>query len=107
MNTFSGSEMVLVMLLLVVLGIGIGSMIASASNPAKRPSTLWRVEAKLDLLLKQAGVEFEPYKGLSPEVAEALQRGEKIRAIKHYREATGVSLREAKDFIEEVERRTS
>lgn len=71
----------------------------------KRMSALSRLDAKLDLLLKQAGIEYDPYKNLPREVVEALQRGNKIQAIKHYRDATGIGLQQAKDFIEEVERR--
>jgi len=71
----------------------------------KRMSALSRIDAKLDLLLKQAGIDYDPYKNLPRAVVEAMQRGNKIEAIKHYREAAGVGLKEAKDFIEEVERR--
>ena len=63
------------------------------------------IEAKLDLLLKQANVKFEPYANLPAGVAEAIQSGEKIKAIKLYREASGVGLKEAKDFIEGVQGR--
>lgn len=71
----------------------------------KRMSALSRIDAKLDLLLKQAGIEYDPYKNLPRAVVEAMQRGNKIQAIKDYREASGLSLKEAKDFIEEVQRR--
>ncbi len=71
----------------------------------KRLTVLSRVDAKLDLLLKHANLEFDPFQNLPREVANALQRGEKIEAIKHYREATGVGLKEAKDFVEEIQRR--
>jgi hypothetical protein len=70
-----------------------------------RLRTLWRVEAKINLLLEHAGIEFDPYKGLPQELADALGRGQKIRAIKLWRGASGASLREAKEFIEEVQRR--
>lgn len=40
-----------------------------------------------------------------PEVVALLQRGKKIAAIKVYREHTGVGLQEAKNTVEEVERR--
>lgn len=40
-----------------------------------------------------------------PQVLELLQRRKKIVAIKVYREHTGVGLLEAKEAIEEVERR--
>jgi ribosomal protein L7/L12 len=70
-----------------------------------RIAALSRIDVKLDLLLDQAGIEFDSYKNLPRQVTEALQRGEKIKAIKHYREATGVGLKEAKEFIDEIQRR--
>lgn len=71
----------------------------------KRVAALSQVDAKLDLLLKQAGIAYDPFKNWPPQVTDALQRGEKIQAIKHYREATGVSLKQAKDDVEEIQRR--
>jgi peptide-methionine (R)-S-oxide reductase len=43
-----------------------------------------------------------PNHDLAP-VAEALFRGNKIEAIKHYRETHGVGLKEAKDAVEQLE----
>src|ERR1044071_2124685 len=64
---------------------------------------LSRLELKLDLLLKQAGVEHDPYQGLARGVVEALQRGQKIQAIQRYRKANaGVGLKDAKLLIEGV-----
>ena len=64
-----------------------------------------RVEAKLDLLLKKAGIKFDPFEYVSEDIVAALRANEKIKAIKLYRQATGVGLKQAKDFIEEVQRR--
>ncbi len=41
----------------------------------------------------------------SPQIEEALRRGNKIEAIKIYRELTGVGLAEAKQAVEEIETR--
>ena len=71
----------------------------------KRVAALSVLDGKLDALLKHAGIEYNPYENLSEDVARAIQRGEKIQAIKHYRAATGAGLKEAKEFIEEVQRR--
>ena len=40
---------------------------------------------------------------LSPQIQDALRRGNKIEAIKIYRELTGVGLAEAKDVIDKAE----
>ncbi len=72
------------------------------SNLRKRAAVLSRIEAKLDLVLQHAGLKYVPYANLPETVIEALRNANKIQAIKNYREATGVGLREAKDFIEEI-----
>ena len=71
-----------------------------------RLTMLSRVEAKLDALLKHAGIKFDPYGDVPASVVDALRRGDKIQAIRDYRAATGVGLKEAKEFVEEVQRRT-
>jgi ribosomal protein L7/L12 len=43
--------------------------------------------------------------GLAPEVVQLINAGNKIQAIKVHRERTGLGLAEAKDAIEEFERR--
>jgi ribosomal protein L7/L12 len=71
----------------------------------RRFAALDRIEAKLDLLLKQANIRFDPAAGVSNAVIEALRAGRKIEAIRLYRETSGVGLKEAKDFVEGVQRR--
>lgn len=73
---------------------------------AKQTTTISRIEGKLDLLLKQAGVEYNPYKNVSPRVVDLLKRGKKIEAIKCYREENpGAGLKDSKEYVEEVQRR--
>jgi ribosomal protein L7/L12 len=92
-----------IMTLCVILVIGIlGKRVSQIEQRIAKVSSM---DAKLDLLLRHAGIEYDPYKNLPREVVEAVQSGRKIEAIKRYREATAVSLKEAKDFIEEVQRR--
>jgi ribosomal protein L7/L12 len=76
-----------------------------ASAMAGRTVALARLEAKVDLLLKNANIKYDPTANLPPDVADALRRGAKIEAIKCYRNATGAGLKEAKDFIESLQRR--
>ena len=89
---------VLGLILLAVLG-------ARIKEIRNRIGVLGRIEAKVDLLLQQAHVKFDPYANLQREIVEAVQKGRKIEAIKLYRQATGVGLKDAKDYIEEVQRR--
>jgi ribosomal protein L7/L12 len=81
-------------------------MLSRLSTLEKRLRALSSLNGKLDALLKHSEVEYNPYGDLPAEVIKALKRGEKIQAIKHYRDATGAGLKEAKEFIEEVQRRS-
>lgn len=45
-----------------------------------------------------------PTSGASPEVVRLIRAGQKIEAIKVYRDATKCGLKEAKDAVEAVER---
>ncbi len=96
------TEMALVFTVIALTIIG-GMLRVSLVDIRKRVRILGRVDAKLDLLLKEAGIEFDPYKDLPREVVDAVQRGKKIQAIKRYRDASGAGLRVAKDFIEEFQ----
>ena len=90
----------------VVLGLMLLVGIASRLNGIRSQiAVLSRIDAKLDLLLKQANIKFDPYANVSREIAEAVRAGQMIRAIKLHRESTGVGLKEAKDFVEAVQRR--
>jgi hypothetical protein len=89
-----------VVVLILLAGIG-----ARLNGLRSRIAVLSRVEAKLDLLLKQANIKFDPYASVPFDIVQALREGRKIEAIKLYRQSSGVGLKEAKDFVEEVERR--
>lgn len=97
------TAIIVLFFLLVLLVIGVLS--ARLNTMELRIAKLSSVDAKLDLLLKHAGLEYDPYKNLPPAVVEALRSGKKIEAIKCYRQSTAVGLKEAKDFIEETQRR--
>jgi large subunit ribosomal protein L7/L12 len=66
-----------------------------------------RLEAMLGALLTRLGIdpaEVEPQAPpLDPGIREALLKGNKILAIKLYREETGLGLKEAKDYIDALE----
>jgi len=87
----------------LILFAGLGARLTALQS---RVAALSRVEAKLDLLLSQANIKFDPYAQLPAGVAEAIRSGQKIKAIKLYRLSSGVGLKEAKDFVEEVQRRS-
>jgi hypothetical protein len=93
-----------------LLGLALGAAIAAVFvlRLASREShvrALARLEDKIDALLKHEGIRFDPYAEVPPPVTDALRRGKKIEAIKEYRAATGAGLAEAKEYVEEVQRR--
>lgn len=65
------------------------------------------LEDRLNFLYRRLNIEYaDPNSDpvLSPQVQDALRRGNKIEAIKIYRELTGVGLAEAKQVIDQAER---
>jgi ribosomal protein L7/L12 len=89
----------IVLVALVTLSFFLGSELARLR---KRVAALSRIEAKLDLVLQHAGIKYVPYANVPAPVIDALQKGNKIQAIKLYREVTGAELKEAKDLIDEI-----
>ena len=88
-----------------LLGIGLAIVLIRLSALERRLNRLSRLDAKVDALLRHAGVDFDPFRDVPADVQEALARGETIQAIKRLREATGIGLKEAKEFVDEVRRR--
>ncbi|MFF5175870.1 hypothetical protein ACFY3U_25050 [Micromonospora sp. NPDC000089] len=73
----------------------------SNSRHLRRDDPAWRlgeIERRLTLVMDQLGVVDEG--PTLPGVREQLASGNKIKAIKAYREATGADLRTAKDAVE-------
>ena len=97
-----GATLVIVLL---VFFLGVVAARMNLNEVQRRVAALSRIEGKLDLLLKQANLEYDPFAQVPPEIVEAVQQGQKIRAIKLYRRASGVGLKEAKEFVEGVQRR--
>jgi ribosomal protein L7/L12 len=88
-------------------GLSVASIMAAAivmrgMFQERQARALSRLEWKVDALLKHQGLD--PYSDVPAPVVAALQRGEKVEAIKQYRIATGVGLKEAKDRVEDVQR---
>ena len=92
---------------LIVAGFIACAMVARMGSGRHDARALSRLEAKVDALLKHEGIRFDPYADASPRVLDALRRGEKIEAIKEHRAATGVGLQEAKEYVEELQRRSA
>lgn len=81
----------------VVIGLlllsSIGSAISQLRKDIKRTNTI------LEKIAKQIGVPEPP---VDEELKSLISDGQKIRAIKRYRDFTGVGLKEAKDYIDNL-----
>jgi hypothetical protein len=83
-------------LLVVILVLVLFSLLARGGGGDA--SRLRSVERKLDLVLSQLGVD--PNEGLDEQLKQLVRGGQKIEAIKLYRQQTGVGLKDAKDYID-------
>lgn len=65
---------------------------------------LEKIEAQLGFLFRSLGITTReaPAGHASAAVLEQVARGDKIAAIKAFREETGASLKDAKEFIESL-----
>src|SRR5688572_6016008 len=99
-----GTRMNEAMILGAIIGLAIAALFARFAAVERRLNRLSRLDAKIDALLKNAGIHFDPFQDVPADVREALERGETILAIKRHRHATGVGSKEAKDFVDEIRR---
>jgi hypothetical protein len=96
-------------LVILLIGGGIAFLLIMLrlSTINQRLDRLSRLDAKVDALLKAGKVKFDPFQDVPADVRDALARGQTIDAIRQYRIATGVGLKEAKEFVDEIRRRDS
>jgi ribosomal protein L7/L12 len=102
--TWSAQDLLIVAWALLT-SLAVIALVARLKKIQTRGGVLSRIEAKLDLLLKHAGINFDPFKDVPSNIVEAVRAGDKIEAIKLYRQANRIGLREAKEAIEEMQRR--
>jgi ribosomal protein L7/L12 len=92
-------------ILSAVIGLAVAIVFARLASLERRLNRLSRMDAKIDALLKSTGIHFDPLQDVPADVREALEQGKTILAIKRHRQATGVGLKEAKEFVDEIRRR--
>jgi ribosomal protein L7/L12 len=79
------------------------SLFGSSDFTPGQVARLQRLERKIDLILRHLGIEYtepDPADDLAEPVRALADAGEKIQAIKAYRELTGAGLAEAKRVVE-------
>lgn len=88
---------------LLVVGLSWSLSVRATGDQRKTERRLAAIDRKLRLLMDHLGV-VEPSPAM-PDVERELDRGNKISAIKAYQAATGAGLKEAKDAVEDLQRR--
>jgi ribosomal protein L7/L12 len=86
-----------------------GECMVTETEVQQLRSRVNELEDRIKFLYRRLNIDYaDPNSApvLSPQIQEALRRGNKIEAIKIYRELTGVGLAEAKDVIDKAERFT-
>ncbi|MFC7545022.1 hypothetical protein [Plantactinospora sp. GCM10030261] len=92
--------------LLVVVGVGLFTVFSGARGTerarerARLHARLAAVERKVDLVMAHLHVPDVPPE--HPEVVRHLERGERIHAVKAYRERTGAGLADAKAAVDRI-----
>ncbi|MFZ3562035.1 MULTISPECIES: ribosomal protein L7/L12 [unclassified Streptomyces] len=89
-----------ILILLVGVLITAGTIERKVDRADRRTA---RVERKLDLVIEHLGIETGTLVPGLDGVRALVRDGKKIEAIKAYREATGVGLKEAKDEVDRIE----
>ena len=82
----------------IVVGTFVMVLLSMARNSSSGGSNNSRLERKVDLILKHLGID--PKQGVDEKIMELMKAGQKIQAIKLYRQQTGAGLKEAKDYVE-------
>ena len=101
MDSWAFAGCLVLFLGLVLLGLSARS--AAARERARAAGRLAALERKVDAIAEHLGVRVpEPH---HPEVLSLLDRGEHVKAIRAYREATGADLLTAKNAVDEIARR--
>ena len=58
------------------------------------------LEVKMDALIKHTGIAFDDSTLVPVEVHKAIQAGQRLKAIRLYRQITGAGLKEAADVVD-------
>ena len=90
--------------ILLLGAVVIGFLLGRASRSKVSPN-LVSIERKLSMLTEHFKLKWDPTVGVPDDVLTKIRAGNKIEAIKRYRELTGRGLKESHELIEEIDRR--
>ena len=84
----------------LIVGFFLGRM-SKRSND----TDLWQIDRKLTMLTEHFRLKWDPTIGVPEDVLAQVRAGNKVAAIKLYRDLTGKGLKESHDLIEEIDKR--
>ena len=89
----------IVIIALVILGLAILSIESNISSLRKEVKN---INKTLEKIAKEIGAEDKIPENLDDDLKKLIAEGKKIQAIKQYIKATGVSLKEGKQYIDNL-----
>lgn len=84
----------------IILGVCI--LIGLVSTISKLSNDIKEMRLTLDRIAKQVGVPDIITKEVKDELINLILKGKKVEAIKRYRMLTGLGLKEAKEYIDQI-----
>lgn len=85
----------------LVIGMLFIILIISLTAPNGPDPRIKLINKKLDRIMEHLGMEEE---NIDEELMDLLREGKMVAAVKRQREETGMSLKEAKEYIDELEK---
>ena len=87
----------------IIMGCVILGIVFSIVSQLQRD--IARINASLYRIEKHIGVKNPEVENIDEELRELISQGKKVRAVKRYRIATGLGLKEAKEYIDRLSER--
>ena len=95
-----GDNVFMWLLIAVLVGFVLGRSSRNAFS-----DRFTEIDRKLTMLTEHFKLKWDPTAGVSEEVLSQVRAGNKVEAIRLYRDATGKTLKEAHERIEQIDRR--
>lgn len=75
-------------------------ILTNSNKLNKLEDEIYKMKVTLDRIAKHNGIGDVEDKDIDDEICELLSSGKKIKAVKRYREITGLGLKESKDYVD-------
>ena len=88
----------------LLVAVVVGFILGRWSAP-RHTSAFASLDRKLTMLTEHFKLKWDPMAGVPESVLAQIRAGNKIEAVKQYREVTGKGLKESYERVEEIEKR--